>query len=106
MLNYRRVYGGFAEDEQRSLCERCIHSLVMKGRADSDMLTFCDRLFRPIRVPFAVTECSCFSDKRLPDLTDLEEIAVPLVSQSHSKPTTGFGGSAKTNGNGKTENSS
>lgn len=88
MLNYRRVYGGSTEGEDSSLCDYCIHSLVLKGRAESERLTVCDRLYQPVRVPFRVVECSCYADKRLPDVSDMEDIAWELTKESAK--TTGF----------------
>jgi hypothetical protein len=104
MLNYRRVYGGSTEGEDSSLCEYCIYSLVIKGQAESEKLSICDRLWHPVHVPFRVTECSCYADKRLPDVREMEDIAWELTPKAPAK-SAGFATSIELT-NGTTEDSS
>jgi hypothetical protein len=102
MLNYRRVYGGSIDAKDTSLCEHCVFSLIIKGHAESEVLAICDRLWQPVRVPFRVVECSCYADKRLPDVSDMEDIAWELTKKSPK--TTGFVRSSAL-ANGTTEDS-
>jgi len=103
MLNYRRVYGGSVAGKDSSLCEHCLYALVIRGHAESEILAICDRLWQPVKVPFRVVECSCYADKRLPDVSDMEDIALELTKES--RKTTGFVRSS-TLANGTTEDSS
>src|SRR5690349_4920202 len=103
MLNYRRVYGGSIEGKESSLCDYCIHAVVMKGHAASERLTICDWPYQPVRVHFRVVECSCYADKRLPSVSDMEDIALELTKEPGR--TTGFV-SAISLANGTTEDSS
>jgi hypothetical protein len=87
-MDLRKVYGGTPVGED-SRCDTCVYSRIIRGYAESEKLTLCDRLFEVIRVPFKVRECSDYVDKRLPCIEDLEEIAWQLRSKSAGK-TAGF----------------
>lgn len=68
-----------------SRCDTCVYSRIIRGYAESERITICDRLFEPLHIPFRVRECSDYADKRLPCLEDLEEIAWQLRTQSAGK---------------------
>lgn len=70
---------------QASRCDSCVYSRIIRGYAQSEKITLCDRLFEPIRIPFAVMECTDYIDKRLPCIEDLELIAWELRSKSAGK---------------------
>jgi hypothetical protein len=51
---------------QASRCDSCVYARIIRGYAHSEKITICDRLFEPIRIPFPVSECTDYLDKRLP----------------------------------------
>jgi hypothetical protein len=83
-MDLRKVYGGTPVG-QASRCDSCVYSRIIRGYAQSEKITLCDRLFEPIRIPFAVMECTDYIDKRLPCIEDLEPIAWDLRSKSAGK---------------------
>jgi hypothetical protein len=80
-MDYRKVYGGTPKGSE-SLCLTCTYAGIIRGFAESEMITICDRFFNPIRVPFPVSECSEYADRRLPDVEEMKEIAWSLRSKS------------------------
>lgn len=70
-----KVYGGTLVGNE-SRCVTCTYSRLIKGYKESEMITFCDRLYDPIVIPFIVAECSDYSDKRIPSIESLEKIAL------------------------------
>jgi hypothetical protein len=85
-MNYRGVYGGTPVGTE-SKCDSCIHSRVIRGYAESEHVTLCDRVWeQPIRMHFKVRECSDYSDKRLPSVEEMKKIAWMLVTKSAGKP--------------------
>jgi hypothetical protein len=84
-MNYRGVYGGTKVGTE-SLCDSCVYVRMIKGYAESERITICDRLFEPMRIPFKVSECSDYSDKRLPAVEDMEQIAWMLVTNKPGRP--------------------
>jgi len=83
-MDLRKVYGGTAV-RQGSRCDSCVYSRIIRGYSQSEKITFCDRMFEPIRIPFPVRECTDYLDKRLPCVEDLEDIAWILRSKSAGK---------------------
>jgi hypothetical protein len=84
-MDYRKVYGGTPKGSQ-SLCETCLYSRLIKGFAESERISICDRLYEPFHVPFAVAECTDYVDKRLPAVEEMEKIAWDLtVAKSEKK---------------------
>jgi hypothetical protein len=58
-----------------SLCNSCYWSHIQRGFAESEEVILCAFL-RPARlVPFKVSQCTDYNDKRIPSKTDMEEIA-------------------------------
>lgn len=58
-----------------SLCHSCYWSHIQRGFAESEEVILCAFL-RPARlVPFKVSQCTDYNDKRIPSKTDMEEIA-------------------------------
>jgi len=88
-MNYRKVYGGRLL-ESRSMCDTCVYARLIKGHAESEQITICDRWFEPMRVPFQVRECSDYEDRRLPDVEEMKEIAWMLVSKNRPGHEIGF----------------
>jgi hypothetical protein len=76
-----KVRGGTVEHGQRSLCESCRYATVVKGPRVGDEIVECTRLsYMNSRVPFPVSSCSDYDDRRLPTLRAMEEIAWVLKS--------------------------
>jgi hypothetical protein len=88
LMDLRKVYGG-TPIGQASRCDSCVYSRIIRGYAQSEKITLCDRLFEPIRIPFPVSECTDYLDSRLPRIEDLEPIAWDLRSKRAGK-TAGF----------------
>jgi hypothetical protein len=83
-MDLRKVYGGTPVG-QASRCDSCVYARIIRGYAQSEKITICDRLFEPIRIPFPVSECTDYLDKRLPCIEDLEQMAWELRSQNLRK---------------------
>src|SRR5215470_73763 len=84
-MNYRGVYGGTKVGTE-SLCDSCVYARIIRGYAESERIAICDRLFEPMRIPFKVSECSDYSDKRLPAVEDMEKIAWMMVTNKPGRP--------------------
>ena len=79
-----KVRGGTVDHGQRSLCETCRHSTTIRGARLDDEIVECNQLsFRNQRIPFPVTSCSGYSDRRQPSLREMEEAAWILRSDPH-----------------------
>src|ERR1700756_4454437 len=58
-----------------SLCNSCYWAHIQRGFAESEEIVLCAFL-RPARlVPFKVSQCTDYNDKRIPSKQDMEEIA-------------------------------
>jgi hypothetical protein len=58
-----------------SLCNSCYWAHIQRGFAESEEVILCAFL-RPARlVPFKVSQCTDYNDKRVPSRSDMEEIA-------------------------------
>ncbi len=78
------IRGGTVDHGQRSLCETCRWATIIKGQKLGDEIVECCQLsYRNQRVRFPVTSCSSYSDRRLPRLREMEEIAWILRSDPH-----------------------
>jgi hypothetical protein len=66
-----------------TLCSTCRNAVILKGMAESEELTTCNRLngWNSERVPFPVSQCSEYDDKRHPSKYDMEKIAWVLVTK-------------------------
>ena len=80
-MDYRKVYGGTPVGTA-SRCDSCVCSRIIRGYAESEKITFCDRIFEPFLVPFKVSDCSDYVDKRLPEIEAMEEVAWIIRSKS------------------------
>lgn len=74
-----KMKGGTPNHSECSLCVTCSRGTVTKGLGISQEMTYCHAHERPIR--FHVTECSSYTDKRMPDLYDMKAIAWMLVTK-------------------------
>jgi hypothetical protein len=80
-MSLRKIYGGTPVGSE-SRCDTCTHARIIQGYAESERITFCDAMYDPIRIPFKVSQCSDYDDKRLPSVTAMEQIAWYLRTRS------------------------
>lgn len=80
-----KIQGGTLDHGQATLCHTCRHATIVKGRTLGEEIVSCGRLTEHQRVPFTVTSCSGYSDRRLPSLADMEDIAWVLRSDAKRK---------------------
>lgn len=79
-----KVRGGTVDHGQRSLCESCRWSTIIRGTRLGDEIVECDQLsYRNQRVPFPVTSCSRYGNRNQASLREMEEIAWILRSEAH-----------------------
>jgi hypothetical protein len=75
------VRGGSANHGEPSLCLTCRYATIVKGPSLRDEIVECAQLsYARNRVVFPVTVCTDYSDRRLPSLRAMEEIAWVLRS--------------------------
>ena len=58
-----------------SLCNSCYWAHIQRGFAESEEVILCAFLRQPHAVPFKVSQCTDYNDKRVPSKADMEEIA-------------------------------
>ena len=57
------------------LCNSCYWAHIQRGFAESEEVILCAFLRQPHAVPFKVSFCTDYNDKRVPSKADMEEIA-------------------------------
>jgi hypothetical protein len=76
-----KIRGGTVDHGQRSLCETCRWSTHIRGKRLGDEIVECGQLSADNqRIPFAVAECSRYSDRNQPGLREMEDAAWILRS--------------------------
>ena len=69
-----------------SLCNSCYWAHIQRGFAESEETILCAFL-RPARlVPFKVSMCTDYNDKRVPSKADMEEIAWIIRTKDVNRP--------------------
>ncbi len=69
-----------------SLCSSCYWAHIQRGFAESEEIILCAFL-RPARVvPFKVSQCTDYADKRVPSRRDMEEIAWIIRTKDVKRP--------------------
>ncbi len=69
-----------------SLCNSCYWAHIQRGFAESEEIILCAFL-RPARlVPFKVSHCTDYNDKRVPSKSDMEEIAWIIRTKDVNRP--------------------
>jgi hypothetical protein len=58
-----------------SLCNSCYWAHIQRGFAESEEVILCAFLRQAHTVPFKVSQCTDYNDKRAPSKADMEEIA-------------------------------
>lgn len=92
-----KVRGGTVDHSGRPLCESCRWATVIRGPRTGDEIVECDQLsYRNQRVPFPVTSCSRYADRRRAGLREMEDIAWVLKSDPR-RSQVGFVHSTKLN---------
>jgi|SRR5579872_1326543 len=79
-MNLRKVYGG-TPIGNASMCDTCVWSRIIQGYAESERIVICDRIYEPFRVPFKVSQCTDYEDRRLPHVDDLKEVALAIEAK-------------------------
>jgi hypothetical protein len=80
-----RVRSG-APQGTEPLCNSCYWAHIQHGVAESEEVVLCAFL-RPARlVPFKVSQCTDYNDKRLPSKQDMEEIAWIIRTKDINRP--------------------
>lgn len=51
---------------KESRCDTCASARIVRGYVAGEKISFCNRAAEPVRIPFAVSECSDYFDKRTP----------------------------------------
>ena len=81
-----KVRGGTVAEDQRSLCESCRWSTVIRGARLQDDIVECSELsYKNRRVLFPVTSCSRYVNRSHPSIQEMEETAWLLRSDPHRK---------------------
>jgi hypothetical protein len=75
-----KVRGGTADHAQRSLCESCRWSTVIRGKKLGDEIVECGQLYEERRIAFSVASCTGYNDRNRPSLREMEELAWILRS--------------------------
>ncbi len=80
-----KIQGGTTSDQNTSLCLSCRSATIIGGPRASDQIIACSRLADDDRINFVVTSCTSYSDKSLPSLYHMEDIAWILRSDPKRK---------------------
>jgi len=81
-----KIRGGTVQHGEVSLCVTCRHATIIQGPGLQDRIVDCDRLSdRESRIPFPVSACSGYSDRRHPTVYEMEDIAWVLRTDPHRK---------------------
>ena len=85
-----KIQGGTVRHGDPSLCLTCRHATVVQGPSLQDRIVNCGVLSDgDSRIPFPVSACSGYSDRRHPTLYEMEDIAWVLRTDPRRK-TIGF----------------
>src|SRR5262245_692172 len=78
-----KIREGTADHGQRSLCETCRFSTVVRGQRLDEQIIECAQLSQDSRrIPFIVATCSDYVAKQQPGLREMQEIAWVLRTDS------------------------
>lgn len=83
-----KIKGGTPQGSE-TLCVTCRWAHIVKGFSLSQVQIRCRWLHHDSPVPFPVSECSSYDDKRLPSKCDMEKIAWVLLTKKAGR-TIGF----------------
>lgn len=81
-----KVRGGTVNHGQRSLCETCRWSTVIRGTKLGDEIVECNQLsYRNQRITFPVASCTRYSNREQSGIREMEEVAWILRSDPQRK---------------------
>jgi hypothetical protein len=60
-----KMFGAY-NGQKESRCDTCASARIVLGYIAGQKITFCNRAAEPVRMPFPVSECSDYFDKRVP----------------------------------------
>jgi hypothetical protein len=72
------------------LCKRCTWGQCMTGYRESDFFIICMNTSPNITVPFAILDCTEFSDKQRPTYQQMEDLALKIAPTRNATRTPGF----------------
>lgn len=75
-----KVQGGTTTDPGEGLCNTCRNGTVVKGQALNERIVQCAAV-EISNIPFAVTSCTSYNDKRFASKHEMESIAWVLVTR-------------------------
>ncbi len=83
----RKIYGGTARNDQKSLCSNCRFATIVRGQTLDEEVVHCQSVTtRGMRVIFKVTSCTSHSDMNQPTYIQLLEDAWILKPGSKKRP--------------------
>lgn len=80
-----KIHGGTVSDGQASLCNTCRSATIIRGSRLTDEIISCGKRVILDQIHFPVASCTGYSDRSLPSLYDLEDIAWVLRSDARTK---------------------
>ena len=83
-----KVKGGTPQGAE-TLCRTCRWAHIVRGFGVSQERIHCHWLADDPRVPFPVSQCTSYDDKRIPSRRDMEQIAWVLLTKGAGR-TIGF----------------
>jgi hypothetical protein len=83
----RKIYGGTARSDQKSLCSNCRFATIVRGQTLDEEVVHCQSVTtRGMRVTFKVTSCTSHSDMDQPTYMQLLDDAWILKPASKKRP--------------------
>ena len=81
-----KIHGGTVRHGDPSLCQTCRNATVVQGPSLQDRVVDYGLLSsRDSRIPFPVSSCSGYSDRRHPTLREMEDLAWVLRTDSRRR---------------------
>ncbi len=80
-----KIHGGTVSDGQASLCLTCRSATIIRGARLTDEIISCGKRVIRDEIRFPVASCTGYSDRSLPSLYDLEDVAWVLRSDARTK---------------------
>lgn len=74
------IKGGTVNFSNRSLCETCRSSHIIRGITEKQQIIMCNE-HSGLQVLFKVVECTEYADKNKPDLYEMKKMAHILVQK-------------------------
>jgi hypothetical protein len=69
-----------------SLCNSCYWAHIQRGFAESEEVVLCAFLRQARLIPFKVSQCTDYNDKRIPSKRDMEDIAWIIRTKDVNRP--------------------